>query len=230
MTARVITDPSALGWVLDPDTGRWEWSGSGDGGGVEEAPEDGIQYARQDAAWSPIESGGGGAWDVIERVDLAGADQYDFDEFPDTHTDFRVIYELKGDPSWNNREPTLQIKEGGSSDVIAGSNLYANTQFLPNSATGTSASRNWFTLNWGLSTNFPHMLGDIYLRTAGTEGWGKNTSRKQYAEVSGVTNNKLNSGCCHIDCTDGQIWTGFRFNTGGHIAGGYICLMGLKRD
>ena len=78
MTARVITDPSALGWVLDPDTGRWEWSGSGDGGGS-----------------------GGGAWDVIERVDLAGADQYDFDEFPDTHTDFRMIYELRGDSLWN---------------------------------------------------------------------------------------------------------------------------------
>ena len=42
MTARVINDPSALGWVLDPDTGRWEWSGSGDGGG----------------------SGGGGAWEA----------------------------------------------------------------------------------------------------------------------------------------------------------------------
>lgn len=34
MTARVINDPSTLGWVLDPDTGRWEWSGSGDGGGA----------------------------------------------------------------------------------------------------------------------------------------------------------------------------------------------------
>ncbi|MEL0325832.1 MAG: hypothetical protein VXA09_02345 [Burkholderiaceae bacterium] len=49
MTARVITDPSALGWVLDPDTGRWEWSGSGDGGG----------------------SGGGGSeWELLETVEV----------------------------------------------------------------------------------------------------------------------------------------------------------------
>ena len=31
MTTRVIPDPSALGWELDPNTGRWEWGGS-DGG------------------------------------------------------------------------------------------------------------------------------------------------------------------------------------------------------
>lgn len=207
MTARVITDPSALGWVLDPVTGRWEWSGSGDGGGS-----------------------GGGAWDVIERVDVAGADQYDFDDFPDTHTDFRVIYELRGDSSWNNKGPTLQIKEGGSSNVMAGSNLYGNNQFLPDSATGYWIDRNWFDLNWNTGANYPHVLGDIYLRTAGTEGWGASSKLRQYAEVRGVTNGQLNSGCCHIKCTNGQIWTGFRFNTGGNIAGGYICLMGLRKE
>lgn len=25
MTAKVITDPSALGWKFDSATGRWEW-------------------------------------------------------------------------------------------------------------------------------------------------------------------------------------------------------------
>jgi hypothetical protein len=36
VTARVINDPSALGWEYDPDTGRWTWGGgssSGGGGG-----------------------------------------------------------------------------------------------------------------------------------------------------------------------------------------------------
>ncbi len=58
MTARVITDPSALGWVLDPSTGRWEWSGSGDGGG----------------------SGGGGGseWELVEAVDMSGASAYEY--------------------------------------------------------------------------------------------------------------------------------------------------------
>ena len=33
MTARVIDDPSTLGWELDPDTGRWVWVGDGSQGG-----------------------------------------------------------------------------------------------------------------------------------------------------------------------------------------------------
>ena len=59
MTARVINDPSSLGWEYDPDTGRWSWGGgssSGGGGGTfPEAPVDGEQYARQNASWSVIE-------------------------------------------------------------------------------------------------------------------------------------------------------------------------------
>ena len=60
MTARVINDPSALGWEYDPDTGRWAWGGgsSSNGGGgngtFPEAPVDGEQYARQDAGWAVI--------------------------------------------------------------------------------------------------------------------------------------------------------------------------------
>ena len=49
MTARVINDPGALGWVFDPATGRWEWGGSDDGGGS-----------------------GGGAWEHIETISADG--------------------------------------------------------------------------------------------------------------------------------------------------------------
>lgn len=35
MSARVIKDPSALGWELDPSTGRWLWGGSDSQGGGE---------------------------------------------------------------------------------------------------------------------------------------------------------------------------------------------------
>lgn len=69
MTARVITDPSALGWVLDPDTGRWEWSGSGGGG-----------------------SGGGGAWEYLERVDVAGADTAEVDGIGYDYAAYKVIF------------------------------------------------------------------------------------------------------------------------------------------
>ena len=42
--------------------GSWsiESSGSGSGGGIEEAPENGKQYGRQDAGWTEITGGGGG--------------------------------------------------------------------------------------------------------------------------------------------------------------------------
>jgi hypothetical protein len=66
MTARVINDPSALGWEYDPDTGRWTWgghssSGGGGGGSFPEAPVDGEQYARQNAGWSVVDHPDGGA-------------------------------------------------------------------------------------------------------------------------------------------------------------------------
>jgi len=35
MSTRVIKDPAALGWELDPSTGRWLWGGSGSQGGGE---------------------------------------------------------------------------------------------------------------------------------------------------------------------------------------------------
>ena len=75
MTARVITDPSALGWVLDPDTGRWEWSGSGDGGG----------------------SGGGGAWELLETVEVPvktstpWVTQVDITGFTEDHRQYEVL-------------------------------------------------------------------------------------------------------------------------------------------
>lgn len=60
MTAKVINDPSLLGWDYDATTGRWTWGGSG---GIPEAPVDGTQYGRQDAGWSPIVGGGSGGND-----------------------------------------------------------------------------------------------------------------------------------------------------------------------
>ena len=51
MSERAIADPGALGWV-ETSPGFWEFSKAG--GGIEEAPEDSRQYARQDAAWSEV--------------------------------------------------------------------------------------------------------------------------------------------------------------------------------
>ena len=60
MSTRVIDDPELIGWELDPNTGRWMWtggSGSGGGGGIEEAPVNGLIYGRQDAAWAEVVAG-----------------------------------------------------------------------------------------------------------------------------------------------------------------------------
>ena len=59
MSARVIDNPELIGWELDPNTGRWMWtggSGSG-GGGIEEAPVDSLIYGRQNAAWTEVVAG-----------------------------------------------------------------------------------------------------------------------------------------------------------------------------
>ena len=59
MSKRVIDNPELIGWELDPTTGRWMWAGgSGSGGGIEEAPVDGLIYGRQDAAWTEVVAGG----------------------------------------------------------------------------------------------------------------------------------------------------------------------------
>lgn len=76
MTARVINDPSSLGWVYDPDTGRWSWGGGSSSGGgngtFPEAPVNGKQYARQDAGWWEIvhPEGGDGTIGTVTTADV----------------------------------------------------------------------------------------------------------------------------------------------------------------
>lgn len=77
MTAKVINDPSSLGWEYDPETGRWTWGGGSSSGGGDgtfpEAPVDGEQYARQDAGWAVIvhpEGGGDGTIGTITTADV----------------------------------------------------------------------------------------------------------------------------------------------------------------
>jgi hypothetical protein len=68
MSQRAITDPSALGWQ-ETSPGFWEFVGGGSapGSGIEEAPEDSKQYARQDAAWSEvvIPEAGASSWNDL---------------------------------------------------------------------------------------------------------------------------------------------------------------------
>ena len=77
MTARVINDPSSLGWEYDPETGRWSWgggspSGGGGDGTFPEAPVDNKQYARQNAGWAEVvhPEGGDGTVGTITTADV----------------------------------------------------------------------------------------------------------------------------------------------------------------
>ena len=80
MSTRVIDDPTALGWVLDPATGRYEWGGGSSGGGGGDCnipildsppanPElgerffsstDGYMYIWYGSEWVAIGGAGGG--------------------------------------------------------------------------------------------------------------------------------------------------------------------------
>ena len=47
-----------------------ESGNGGSGGGIEEAPEDGLIYARKDASWVEITSGGGGTGGSTDWPDI----------------------------------------------------------------------------------------------------------------------------------------------------------------
>ena len=59
------------------EPGMWKsigGSGSG-GGGIEEAPEDGLIYGRKDAGWVQITSGGGSGGGPVEWADVLNKPQ-----------------------------------------------------------------------------------------------------------------------------------------------------------
>ena len=73
MTTRVIPDPSALGWELDPNTGRWEWAG--DGGGSSGG-------------------GGGGAWEFIDKLSGSDISAFEFDINRDEFHTYRFFVDI----------------------------------------------------------------------------------------------------------------------------------------
>jgi hypothetical protein len=99
MNTRVIDDPSTVGWELDPDTGRWMWTGAGSdsaGAGMVIQPTEptdpvtGLQWMDSTTGriwiwdedkWLEFPAGGsadaggaggagGGAWEFIQEIDI----------------------------------------------------------------------------------------------------------------------------------------------------------------
>jgi hypothetical protein len=216
MTARVITDPSALGWVLDPDTGRWEWSGSG-GGGVEEAPEDGIQYARQDAAWSPIESAGGDPWEILHEIDLAGVSMLDYpDIFTDDHISYRVEMRSMFFPA--NANITSRAYNNGT--LITSS--YGRSVFDPDGVEN-SASFNEWRHNDRLTT--PQGFADLVITFSGARpNLSAGRTKQPYLVAESIFNTHASKrrqvavGGCYMQQDWGD-WTGFQISSATHDSG-----------
>jgi hypothetical protein len=115
------TDPvTGLQW-MDSATGRiWIWDDNkwlefpagGGSGGIEDAPEDGVQYARQDGSWSAVEGGGGG-WELLATVEaVAGSSSVELNQITDEFDDYKIIVSdvVSSDPRIFN----MQIAIDGS--------------------------------------------------------------------------------------------------------------------
>ena len=97
MSTRVIDDPTALGWVLDPATGRYEWGGGSSGGGggdcnipILDSPPDNPELGEQ---WFSSTDGYLWIWYGAEWIAIGGAGGGGSGG-PDVPT--------SDDPYWNN--------------------------------------------------------------------------------------------------------------------------------
>lgn len=98
MSTRVIDDPELIGWELDPNTGRWMWTGgSGSGGGIEEAPDDGKLYGRQSKSWEEVPEGGPSTHVGPDAPDPVAEGQLWFNSGNGV---LYVYYDNGGSPEW----------------------------------------------------------------------------------------------------------------------------------
>jgi hypothetical protein len=137
MTARIIDDPSTVGWELDPDTGRWMWTGAGSGSDSAGAgmviqpdeptdPVTGLQWMDSTTGriwiwdedkWLEFPAGGsadaggagGGAWELVADIRSDGASAVEFDVPENEFEILRLTANYRG-VSWF---PYFQIRRGG---------------------------------------------------------------------------------------------------------------------
>jgi hypothetical protein len=229
MTARVITDPSALGWVLDPDTGRWEWSGSGDGGGS---------------------GGGGGAWELLETVDISGADMVELSEISQDYSAYRVIWSGAYSSSPVNSLQMQYVKTNGTTDPYHSSRAYAssgNTNQPPHGGAEDATGGNYceigaYSSGAGFASAMFQGEIDLYmpdLSDAGLAAWNRpvNFSHKSYftietAEFRHIGRYNMGTGSNPNRVISGLRFTGKDSPSGATatFAGGTVQLLGLKRD
>ena len=114
------TDPvTGLQW-MDSTTGRiWIWD-----------EDKWLEFPAGGSADAGDSDSVGGAWEVLERVEIGGAEMYEFDEFPDTHERFRVVWEFVDVAGFAaNHAPYGYVKLDGSTDIFKG--IYDTRVFLP---------------------------------------------------------------------------------------------------
>jgi hypothetical protein len=178
VTARVIDDPSALGWEYDPDTGRWTWGGGSSSGGgngtFPEAPVDGQQYARQDAGWAVIvhpDNGGGGSGGNDPRItdqqitswDLAVSwDDHSKQGYLKTESDPTVPQHVKditqtdianwnagtGNGGGGGVDPRISDTQISNWDTAHGWGNHATKGYLTNASLSGYATQTWVSQNY----------------------------------------------------------------------------------
>jgi len=197
--ALILNKPSTvdLTYSYNPVTGENEITGGTDGymawedkrdleelkessgsGGIEEAPEDGKQYARKDATWTEVVSSGGGGSSSIDLQDLllaGGTPSYNPVTGKTVHS--RKI-EIKTSTDWNNivKDPAwLLDKVFGTSDLAQMDYTYREIPvYITNNYSGMSdqikAPFAANSHNWMLVKVSPYMYRDTDSTVYSSEG------------------------------------------------------------
>lgn len=208
MTARVITDPSALGWVLDPDTGRWEWSGSSDGGG--ESSSD--------------------PWELLHEVDMTNVSMLDYpdifsDEYVSLKVEMRSMYLLTSGYFWGR----------AYSNGALVTSRYARTTFDPVGPSSNVGSRDRFEFHNELNLSNGGVYVDLSVMFSGINPDHSPNRAKQpilmcasTLEVAQSKNRQVVVGMVNMP-DDWADWDGFQINTQ-NVDSGKALIYGLKRD
>lgn len=242
MNTRVIDDPSTVGWELDPDTGRWMWTGAGSGGGSAGAgmviqpteptePVTGLQWMDSTTGriwiwdedkWLEFPAGGsadaggagGGAWEFLVEFPMSGVSMIDYPHMTDEFSAYRLHAEgVQGVENGNYLD--IQFYEGGN--LVASG--YDRKQLLPDSQ---QLATNQPEIRFPLNSTYGGDFGRYDIKFFGTGTWRHETRDTFFHVICEGGNGKGDQGYClrtgSLKSTTGN-FTGFRAMVSGEFIG-----------
>ena len=254
MNTRVIDDPSTVGWELDPDTGRWMWTGAGSGGGSAGAgmviqpieptdPVTGLQWMDSTtgriwiwdedkwlefpAGGSADAGGGGGAWELLETISGTGVSAFEFEFDPTQYIYLKFLIDLMRNPG------NLQMQMMSNGSVID-SNTYQYENFTVSSSGSVQLQPGYSALNFPIQGNGGHrsILTEVTLGGLNKANGGNLTMTFNSASEKDVSSNeRVTSGTGGGVLKTALDVTGAYFSMNpASTATGSITLIGLKRN